>query len=67
MKTDSANYYLHKALSLIFGVLFLGGVIYGLLNPDNFTVTYNDEVSETNFVNLLPFTIIGSLATMLFI
>lgn len=67
METYLPSYYSQKGFALIFAIMFFGGSLYGLTDPENFTVSHNGNIVESNFQNLLPFFIIGALAIILFV
>jgi len=67
METSSHQYYFQKGFTLLFAILFTGVSIFGLISPENLTVRNNGEIVETNFLNLIPFFIVGGVSALLYL
>ncbi|KAA3635142.1 MAG: hypothetical protein DWQ02_10295 [Bacteroidetes bacterium] len=67
MESDIVQYYFHKGFFLFFSIGFLGISLMGIIDPESVTSTHNNEVVETTFLHLLPFTIFGLFTTIIFI
>jgi hypothetical protein len=63
METDTLSYYFLKGLAITFSIVFTGGSIIGLVFPESMTITHNDRIVETNFLNILPFLMLGLIST----
>ena len=67
METYTSNYNFQKVFALLFGLVFLGFSIFGLIRPDLMTTTVNGKEVETTFLTILPGFVMGSSSLALFI